>query len=187
MFLTLWTPPSPQNHLASRSDPSEAKFGSPFSQINHDARLLRTIGLAKQKEGLYYLIVNAMKDKPTTTLATFQVLAVERAEDVQCMMRKRLRKMSVDIRNEGSPTDWISDEILAQLRQYWAMEEYGDTKSKSNTEESLHTCGSTTYESKHLKRAHTRKEDRRFEENMVKATDERATQIAARVIESPSI
>ncbi|KAL1367494.1 hypothetical protein AAHE18_02G055800 [Arachis hypogaea] len=68
MFLTLWTPPSPQNHLASRSDPSEAKFGSPFSQINHDARLLRTIGLAKQKEGLYYLIVNAMKDKPTTTL-----------------------------------------------------------------------------------------------------------------------
>ncbi|KAL4393619.1 hypothetical protein AHAS_Ahas02G0070100 [Arachis hypogaea] len=76
--------------------------------------------------------------------------------------------MSVDIRNEGSPTDWISDEILAQLRQYWAMEEYGDTKSKSNTEESLHTCGSTTYvattkkwyESKHLKRAHTRKEDR---------------------------
>ncbi|XLR53326.1 hypothetical protein S83_003998, partial [Arachis hypogaea] len=33
-----------------------------------DARLLRTIGLAKQKEGLYYLIVNAMKDKPTTTL-----------------------------------------------------------------------------------------------------------------------
>ncbi|MED6219424.1 hypothetical protein PIB30_035728 [Stylosanthes scabra] len=37
---------------------------------------------------------------------------------------KRLREMFHGIREKGYPSDWISDDIFKQLKEYWASEEY---------------------------------------------------------------
>ncbi|MED6202376.1 hypothetical protein PIB30_104695 [Stylosanthes scabra] len=95
---------------------------------------------------------------------------------------KRLRELFHGIREKGYPSDWISDDIFNQLKEYWASDEYLALKrmNKANRASSaggsLHTGGSITYpttaekmleelertptQSKVFTRTHTKKKDR---------------------------
>ncbi|MED6151800.1 hypothetical protein PIB30_085882, partial [Stylosanthes scabra] len=64
---------------------------------------------------------------------------------------KRLRELFHEIRKKGAPHGWIPEDIFARLVEFWRQDDFKklqqtNTKSRaSETGESMHTGGSTTY------------------------------------------